>query len=262
MTANPAVRPERQHGEIRVGCSGWDYRDWAGAFYPPGIAADKRFAFYGARFDTVELNTTFYRLPTEAVMRRWQAAARPGFLYAMKLGSFGSHRKKLRDPDSWLANHVERALLLGPTLGPTMVQLPPGWKRNVERLDEFLAAATATAVRRWAVELRDPSWAHDDTFVVLARHGVALVLHDLLAQPWLRTADWTYLRFHGPDPQRAPYRGRYGGRRLRVVANRLSPWVESGVDIYAYFNNDIDAAAPLDAALLRQYLTAGSRSTQ
>lgn len=244
-----------QVGALRVGCSGWQYREWSGPFYPDGIPARARFSFYAERFDTVELNTTFYRLPTEAAVRAWRAAAPEGFTYALKLGSFGTHRMKLRDAASWLPNHVQRARLLGATLGPTVVQLPPRWRRNTERLDEFLTTATRFRDLRWAVELRDPSWVHDDTFSLLARHGAALVLHDLLALPWLRTADWTYLRFHGPDASAAPYRGRYGPRRLRTIADRLRPWIAAGADVYAYFNNDIDAAAPADAATLRRQLT-------
>lgn len=242
-------------GAVRVGCSGWQYREWAGSFYPAGTAARDRFASYAQRFDTVELNTTFYRLPEEPVFRAWRAAAPPGFVYAAKLGSFGSHRKKLRDAAGWLRHHVERARLLGPAQGPTVVQLPPHWRRNVERLDEFLTVATAWPELRWAVELRDPTWVHDNTFCVLARHGAALVLHDLLQLPWQRTTGWTYLRFHGPDATAAPYRGRYPAAHLRRAAERLRPWIEDGTDVYAYFNNDIGGAAPIDAAALRRRLT-------
>ena len=102
--------------------------------------------------------TTFYRLPTAEAVEKWAAAARPGFVYAVKLGAFGSHRMKLRDPASWMANHLDRVRRLGEHLGPNLVQLPPRWKRNVDRLDEFLSIAPPTI--RWAVELREPSWLH------------------------------------------------------------------------------------------------------
>jgi uncharacterized protein YecE (DUF72 family) len=108
---------------------------------------------------------------------------------------------------------------------------------------------------RWTVEVRDPSWLHDDVFTVLARHGAALCLHDLLADhPWERTADWTYLRFHGPRAVETKYRGRYTGRRLRPIAERLAAWRDEGTDIYAYFNNDYDGHAVVDALWLRQRL--------
>ena len=121
------------------------------------------------------------------------------------------------------------------------------------RLDEFLRVAPDRL--RWAVEVRDPSWLHDDVYATLERHGAALCLHDLLADhPWQRTTDWTYVRFHGPDALEHPYEGRYTGRRLWHVADRLGAWRDEGTDVYAYFNNDWDANAVHDARWLRERL--------
>ncbi len=203
-----------------MGCSGWSYKDWRGIVYPAEAPARTWFSLYAERFDTVEINNTFYRLPTQTTVEGWAAQAPPGFCYSLKVGQFGSHRMKLRDAASWLPNHLDRVERLGTHLGPNVLQLPPRWRRQVGRLEEFLEAAPASL--RWAVELRDPTWLHDDVFAVLARHGAALVLHDLLPQhPWVRTTDWTYIRFHGPRAAEEPYRGRYGGRRLAPVARRL-----------------------------------------
>ena len=214
-----------------------------------------------SRFDTVELNNTFYRLPTVVAIEQWAAQAPPGFVYAVKMGGFGSHRMKLRDATRWLPNHLDRVRRLGPALGPNLVQLPPRWKRNVERLDEFLDAVPKDL--RWAVELRDPSWLHDDVYAVLERHGVALCLHDLLpAQPWLLTTSWTYIRFHGPRAADEPYRGRYGGRRLWRAARALTEWLEAGVDAYAYFNNDFDGHAVADAEWLRSRVDAAHAASR
>jgi uncharacterized protein YecE (DUF72 family) len=229
------------------------YRDWRGRFYPDDLSTRRWLAYYATKFDTVELNSTFYRLPTTKAVDAWRDQAPPGFLYAVKLGSFGSHRMKLKDPARWLANHLDRVGRLGPTLGPNLVQLPPRWKRNAARLDEFLASTPRSM--RWAVELRDPSWLHDEVFAVLARHGAALCLHDLLADhPWELTTDWTYVRFHGPAALADRYRGRYGTARLRRSAERLAPWLEQGHDVYAYFNNDYHADAVADATDLRELL--------
>jgi uncharacterized protein YecE (DUF72 family) len=251
-------------GRALVGCSGWNYRTWRGPVYPDRLPQRRWFSHYATLFDTVELNTTFYRLPAEATVEGWAEQAPPGFVYAVKLGQFGSHRMKLRDPTSWLANHLDRLDRLGAHAGPTLVQLPPRWHRNVERLDEFLAAAGAG--RRWAVELRDPSWLHDDVFACLERHHAALCVHDLLPDhPWLLTTDWTYLRFHGPDAVGAPYQGRYGPRRLRRFAERAAGVLASGDDVYAYFNNDWDAHAVADAAWMRDRLdelSAGTSTTR
>lgn len=236
-------------GAIRVGCSGWQYDDWRASVYG-GTPRREWFARYTRLFDTVELNSTFYRLPSESTVDRWAAAAPAGFLYAVKLGAFGTHRKKLRDARTWLPRHVARVERLGAGLGPTLVQLPPHWRRDPARLDDFLSVAPRTL--RWAVELRDPSWLHDDVFAVLADHDAALCLHDLLPDhPWLLTAGWTYVRFHGPRAREAPYRDRYTGRRLRPVADRLAAWRDAGIDVYAYFNNDTGGAAVSDAFWLR-----------
>jgi uncharacterized protein YecE (DUF72 family) len=246
-------------GSVRVGCSGWQYRDWRGRVYPADLPTKMWFAYYAGQFDTVELNATFYRLPEPETFDRWAQAAPPGFVYALKLGSFGSHRMKLRDAASWLPNHYERARRLGAALGPTLVQLPPRWKRNAARLDEFLAVAPKDM--RWAVEVRDPSWLHDDVYAVLERHGAALCIHDLLADhPWTRTTGWTYVRFHGPGALTAKYQGRYGARRLSGIADRLDPWLDAGVDVYAYFNNDYEGHAVADARRLRELLAPASRS--
>ena len=143
------------------------------------------------------------------------------------------------------------------TLGPNLVQLPPRWKRNTARLDEFLDAAPPRL--RWAVEVRDPTWLHDDVYDVLARHGAALCIHDLLDDhPWVLHDDWTYVRFHGPDALEDPYQGRYSGRRLWRPARRLAAWLDDGVDVYAYFNNDFDGHAWADAQWLRARLTASA----
>ena len=244
-------------GEARVGCSGWIYKDWRGVVYPEGLPQRAWFGHYATLFDTVEINNTFYRLPPPETVEAWAAQAPPGFCYAVKLGQFGSHRMKLRDAVSWLPNHLDRVERLGKSLGPTLVHLPPRWKRNVERLDEFLSVAPSHL--RWAVEVRDASWLHEETFDVLRRHRAALCIHDLLADhPWELTTDWTYVRFHGPHALTQKYVGRYGGRRLWRAAEKLQAWLAAGHDVYAYFNNDFHGHAVEDARWLRDRLQSGT----
>ena len=246
-----AHAPRADRAVIRIGCSGWSYPHWRGRIYPTRDPARTWFDHYARRFDTVELNATFYRLPSVETVEGWAARAPSGFLYAVKVGAFGTHRRKLRDPEQWLANHLDRVRRLGPTLGPNLVQLPPRWRRDVGRLDAFLAAAPRDL--RWAVELRDPSWLHDDVFATLARHRAALCVHDLLPDhPIERTTDWAYVRFHGPHGPERPYEGRYGGRRLWRWADRFTAWREEGGDVFAYFNNDGLGAAVEDAAWLSE----------
>jgi len=240
-------------GRARVGCSGWVYRDWRGIVYPSELPQRRWFEHYATLFDTVELNNTFYRLPTEAAVDGWAAGAPEGFLFALKVGSFGSHRMKLRDPTSWLARHLERVTRLGPHLGPNLLQLPPRWRKNTSRLDEFLDAAPTNI--RWSVEIREPSWLADDVFEVLSRHGAALCIHDLIDDhPFLMTTDWTYVRFHGPEATTRAYYGAYGPDRLRPWRDRLAGVLESGNDVYCYFNNDYHGYAVQDAIRLRESL--------
>lgn len=229
------------------------YKDWRGVVYPEKLPQRRWFEHYTTLFDTVELNNTFYRLPPPSTAEGWAAQAPPGFTYALKLGAFGSHRMKLRDAASWLPNHLDRAERLGASKGPTLVQLPPRWSRNVERLDEFLSVAPKTM--RWAVELRESSWVHEETFDVLRKHGAALCIHDLLADhPWELTADWTYLRFHGPNALEEKYLGLYGPERLEPVAQVAGQWLRDGIDVYGYFNNDWYGYAVQDATWLRDRL--------
>lgn len=240
-------------GVPRVGCSGWIYRHWRGTVYPESMPQKRWFEHYAGLFDSVEINNSFYRLPTESAVQGWAANAPPGFVYALKLGAFGSHRMKLLDAGSWLPNHVDRLDRLGPTAGPTLVQLPPRWRRNVQRLDEFLSVAPRRY--RWAVELREPSWLHEETYEVLRRHGAALCIHDLLGDhPWELTTDWTYVRFHGPDATRHAYQGRYGPDGLFWIGERLANWLAEGRDVYAYFNNDDSGYAVQDARWLADRL--------
>jgi uncharacterized protein YecE (DUF72 family) len=249
-----ARRTPSPRGDLRVGCSGWSYKDWRGIIYPDELPQRLWFEHYQGLFDTVELNSTFYRLPSTKAVDHWADVARPGFLYAVKVGAFGSHRMKLRDAASWLPNHLDRVERLGEHLGPNLVQLPPRWKRNAERLDEFLSCAPTTM--RWAVEMREPSWLHEDVFDVLRRHRAALCVHDLLADhPFELTTNWTYVRFHGPDALHHAYRGAYGDRRLEEWVARLGSVLDAGRDVYAYFNNDVDGHAVRDALHLRRALT-------
>lgn len=237
-------------GTARIGCSGWVYPDWKGLVYPDGEPQHRWLELYAERFDTVEINATFYRLPTREAVEGWADAVPDDFVFAAKLGQFCTHRKKLKDPEQWLPNHLDRIRRLGSHLGPNLIQLPPRWRRNVGRLDEFLEMAPDDI--DWAVEVRDASWLHDELVACLREHGAALCIHDLLADhPWELTADWTYVRFHGPAARDRPYLGRYGPPRLEPIALRLAKWLSGGVDVWAYFNNDYDGNAVVDAEWLR-----------
>lgn len=240
-------------GEFRIGTSGYQYRHWAGDFYPRGLPQKRWFEHYAEQFDSVEINNTFYRLPQPEVFDRWRERAAPGFLFALKYSRYATHLKHLADPQEALERFLEGAERLRGRLGPILVQLPPHWKADPGRLDAFLRAAPRR--HRWAVELRDASWLRGDVYQVLRRHGAALVIHDLLdSHPVELTSDWTYLRFHGRR-----YGGSYSHQALSAQARRIRRWLRAGLDVYAYFNNDRGCHAPRNAADLRRYVTGGKR---
>jgi uncharacterized protein YecE (DUF72 family) len=232
--------------EARIGTSGFAYNHWRGVFYPPDVPQSRWLEHYVRHFDTVELNNTFYRLPGEKTFDSWRRRAPEGFCYTLKLSGYITHRKRLRDAGEPLGVFLSRADRLGELLGPILVQLPPHWHANAERLGYFLDLCPPRY--RWAVEFRDPSWLCEAVYDVLRGHGAALCVHDLIADhPAEVTADWVYLRFHGagqPD-------GCYPPRALRQAAGRIRRHLDAGLDVAAYFNNDIHGHAVANAAALR-----------
>lgn len=235
----------RAGGSFRVGTSGFHYKHWRGVFYPQQLPPSQWFHCYAERFDTVEINNTFYQLPERGVFDLWQRQAPPGFLYALKFNRYGSHWMRLKNGGATIANFLDRATRLDPFLGPILVQLPPRWKANPARLDEFLAAAPRSF--RWTVEFRDDSWLCADVYEVLQHHEAALCIHDMIpGHPRILTADWTYLRYHG---QR--YSGSYSARQLAAEARWIRRQLGDGKDVFAYFNNDAHGFAVRNAAALR-----------
>jgi len=177
-----------KHGDLRIGTSGFHYNHWRGVLYPDTLSKSKWFSYYAKHFDTVEINNTFYHLPSASTFASWKAQAPPGFLYALKFNRYGSHWMRLKNPQATIGNFLNVASRLQESLGPVLVQLPPRWNVDVERLDRFLAAAPRSL--RWAVEFRDPSWLCDEIYKLLERHHAALCIHDIVENhPRLLTSD-------------------------------------------------------------------------
>ena len=235
-------------GAVRVGCSGWEYRHWRGDLYPAELPKSRWLEYYAARFDTVEINYTFYRLPEEETFAQWARRTPAGFLFALKASRFLTHMKKLKDPEEPLERLFSRMRPLASRLGPVLYQLPPGWKLNLPRLEHFLQALPAGV--RHVLEFRDPGWYAPEVFERLERSGVALCLHDMRgsATGRHRVGPFVYVRFHGAA---GDYGGSYPGERLRSWAAWLGEQRRAGTDVYAYFNNDIGGHAPRNAATLR-----------
>jgi uncharacterized protein YecE (DUF72 family) len=238
-------------GRARVGCSGWQYKHWRGDFYPGELPQSKWFEHYAATFDTVEINNTFYRLPERATFASWARRAPRGFEFAVKASRFLTHMKKLKDPDEPLDRLFSRMRALDVHLGPVLYQLPPGWKVDADRFRTFLEALPRGA--RHVVEFRDPSWYGAEIRELLAKHRVALCLHDMPGSAPGRdaTGPFVYVRFHGATSK---YGGAYSDARLRGWAEWLNARRDEGCDVYAYFNNDVGGHAPRDAVTLRRVL--------
>jgi uncharacterized protein YecE (DUF72 family) len=251
--------PERT---IRIGCSGWQYAHWRGEFYPAELPTSRWFAHYALTFDTVEINNSFYRLPTPETFEKWREQAPPHFLYAVKASRFLTHMKKLKDPHDPLERFFENAAQLGPRLGPILYQLPPRFPLNLERFETFLGALAPAAqevglkTRPYdggvlnVVEFRDPSWYDERVYELLRRYDVSLCLHDMesSASGRLVVGPFVYVRFHFGTKK---YGGRYPDERLDEWADWLSARAAEGLHIFAYFNNDTGGHAPRDAVRLR-----------
>jgi uncharacterized protein YecE (DUF72 family) len=239
---------------VLIGTSGWHYSHWKGAFYPSTLRSAGWLGYYSARFQTVELNNAFYRLPGEEAFRTWAAGVPDDFVFAVKASRYLTHIKRLRDPVEPVERLVGAARRLGPKLGPVLLQLPPNLRSDAETLAATLRAFPRTT--RVAVECRHPSWYDDRIRAVLEDHGAAWVLVDPedRGRPRWRTADWGYVRLHRGRSTPAPC---YGPSPLATWAGRLSEMWPSSADVYCYFNNDGQSCAPRDA---RRFAAAAARA--
>lgn len=235
-------------GTLRIGTSGYQYDHWKGVFYPKDLPKKQWFEHYTGIFDSVEINNTFYNLPAGKTFDAWRESAPESFLYALKFSRFATHIKKLKDAEDPIGKFLAKAEKLGPALGPILVQLPGKWKANPDRLADFLDKAPDE--HRWTVELRDESWFCDEIYQVLEHYDAALCMHDMVEDhPERLTADWTYIRYHGEH-----YTGSYSDEYLRSQAERIRGYLDDGLDVYAYFNNDEAGHAVNNAMDLRDYV--------
>jgi uncharacterized protein YecE (DUF72 family) len=239
---------------VRIGTSGWQYRDWRDAFYPPGLPQRLWLEYYAGQFATVELNSTFYRLPEHERFDFWRRQTPEGFVFAVKASRYLTHTRALRDPEAAVSRLLDRAAGLGNRLGPVLLQLPPRLRRDTGVLDACLACFPEGV--RVAVEPRHPTWWTPEVCRLLTRHGAALCWGDRRGRPvtplW-RTTDWGYLRLHQGAASPPP---RYGRRAIRHWARRIVETWHSGEDVFVYFNNDTDAAAPRNAVEFERAVTA------
>jgi len=239
-------------GEILVGTSGWSYPHWRGRFYPRDLRHQSQLEYYAEHFDSVEINSAFYRLPERKMLKAWHDTVPVDFVFAVKASRFITHMKKLKAPARAIRGFFTRIEALGDKLGPVLFQLPPRWHCNLERLKSFLPLLSRDF--RYAFEFRDRSWFVPEVYDLLAAHGSAFCLYDLggFCSPTIVTTRLVYLRLHGPN---APYRGCYDARTLARWARKISAWSSEGRSVCCYFDNDQLGYAALNAAQLVSRVT-------
>lgn len=239
-----------------IGTSGWVYKNWDKTFYPEDVPAYGRLEFYTTQFSTVEVNATFYRLPSLKMIHSWRQRAPRTFVFAVKGSRYITHLKKLTNLGRGLSKFTRRIGPLRPRLGPILWQLPRILQKDARRLDRFLSQLPGSF--RHAVEFRHPSWYCEEIFDILRDRQAAHVSISSQAMPedLNVTADFAYIRFHGLE----------GGAAHDYTRSELEPWaghirdqVRADRDVFAYFNNDLNVAAPANAKTLMEMVGGASR---
>ncbi len=238
---------------VHIGCSGWSYKDWRGKLYPEGLAQSRWLERYSEVFDTVEVNNTFYRLPTEKAVRAWVEKTPDDFCFTIKASRYLTHIKRLRETKKYAKNFYEplKPLMKTPKMGPVLWQFPPNFERDDERIDSALKVLPKG---RHCFEFRHESWFTKDVYALLRKHDAALVIGDDPERPFTTreiTASWTFVRLHRGERGRD---GNYSYSELDTWARRIAAW-RSRVEVFAYFNNDWSGYAPENAQYLKQRLS-------
>ncbi len=234
----------QKNGTVRIGTSGWQYDHWHGPFYPADLKKKDFFSFYTRYFPTVEINSSFYRLPGEKSLQSLYENSPEDFLFSIKASRYITHMKKLKNPEEAIGRFFDRIKLLKDKCGPVLFQLPPNWKANPERLVDFTAALPKGYA--CAFEFRDPTWFNKEIYQILNRHNAALCIYGMgkYESPRDVTADFVYVRLHGPKQN---YRRQYTDEALGKWAAAFARWTGSGKRVYCYFDNDEKGYAASDA---------------
>jgi len=234
-----------------IGTSGWHYDHWRHLFYPDKLAKAKWLDFYAHHFNTLEINNTFYHLPSEKAFTTWRDSSPDGFVFALKVSRFITHIKRLNDSQEPLDTFVSRAKILGEKLGPLLYQLPPSMHRNDERLESFLSILPQGI--KHVLEFRHESWLDEVVFEIMRRYNIGMCVFDMpdFSCPLLATAGFAYIRFHGSTRL---YSSSYSDDELAEWARGVARLPSKVKSVYAYFNNDVGGCAVRNATTLRGYL--------
>lgn len=233
---------------IHIGTSGWHYGHWKGPFYPENISSDKYLEYYSKFFHTVEVNSSFYRMPDKETVREWRDTVPERFIFSVKASRYITHMKKLKEHGEAVSHLINTVSFFKYKLGPILFQLPPRWYVDAERLESFIKSLPRTY--DYAFEFRDTSWFDSRIYEILEKYNMAFCIYEIggLKSPRIVTADIVYIRLHGPD---GPYRGQYSTHVLENWTGALSTWAKQGKEIFCYFDNDEAGYAPQDAMRLQ-----------
>jgi uncharacterized protein YecE (DUF72 family) len=236
--------------EILIGTSGWSYKHWRNTFYPEDLKIKDQFEYYQRFFNTVEINNTFYRVPEKSTFLKWKSAVPPGFRYVIKANRFITHMKKLHDPGESLSDFLGRAELLEEKLGAILFQLPPGLKANFLLLKEFLRLLPRG--NRYVFEFRNPDWYKKEIYSLLEENNCGFCIYELAGHlsPEEITADFVYLRLHGPGNK---YQGSYSDETLSEWSAKCRKWLKKK-DVFVYFDNDEKGYAAFNAIKLKSLM--------
>jgi uncharacterized protein YecE (DUF72 family) len=225
---------QSEYMNIHAGTSGFSYKEWKGSFYPADIKADAMLRFYGERFDTVEINNTFYRMPNASLLEQWATQVGESFHFVLKAPQRITHQKRLHNVADDVSYFFATATALDPRLGPSLFQLPPFLKKDIESLKAFLALVPAG--RRVALEFRHASWFDEEVYASLRSANAALCAADTDEEPLTEiqsTSDWGYLRLRRTD---------YDETAIAAWADRVR--AQSWSDAFVFFKHEDEGRGP------------------
>lgn len=237
---------------IYIGTSGWHYKHWIGNFYPNNIRKKEFLKYYGNHFQIAEINNSFYRLPNKETLEKWRDTVSEKFIFTVKGSRYITHMKKLHDPREAVENFIKRIKILNSKLGPILFQLPPRWNCNKSRLNSFLSLLPDQY--KYSFEFRNESWFNDNIYEILEKYNVSFCIYDYDGKlsPEKVTADFIYIRFHGPE---GPYKGHYDDNFLFKWAGKFKKWQKHDKEIFCFFDNDQYGYAPDNALKLKKIIT-------
>jgi uncharacterized protein YecE (DUF72 family) len=237
--------------KIYIGTSGWSYTHWKENFYPEKLKPNLWLGYYSSFFPTVEINTTFYHLPLATTIRHWYDQVPKDFLFSLKTSRYITHRKRLKDCGNSVKLFYKVIKGLKSKIGPILIQLPPSFKMDKDRLVEFLHHLSDDY--QYVFEFRHASWFVEEIYELLSQKGIALCITDLYGSlsPEVITANFTYIRLHGPKKS---YQGTYGPAKIKSWKRKIENWTKNNISVYCYFDNDEKGYAIQDAKTLYDLL--------